>query len=94
MKPRLQMLVTLPTTVVAIYCLLGDVGLVTFIKKVGATYLFFTALAFTLGALWDAAAPPRDIAAKKPAGGGTTRDEAGERNSPAAPKRVSAEVSE
>jgi hypothetical protein len=71
LKPRLRVFVLAPTAAVALYCLLGDAGIGTFVKKVGATYLFFFVLAVVLGLLWDAAAPGRpDEPSREPKRGG------------------------
>jgi hypothetical protein len=56
-KPGLRVFVSIPTVLVAVYCLMTDAGLGLFIKKVGATYIFFNLLSFVLGAMWDAARP-------------------------------------
>ncbi len=83
MKPQLQIFVTVPTALVAVYCLIGDAGLVSFLKKVGATYVFFSILAWALGALWDAAAP-----ARRPAETGPPQQESSEGAGPGAEEGV------
>ncbi len=87
MKPRLRIFVLAPTAAVAVYCLMGDAGIWSFLKKVGATYLFFTVLSIVLGLLWDAATPVQNIAApEKPGKKGAKTDADQESPGPAGTK--------
>lgn len=55
MKAKTGGLPLLPALVVAIYCLLRDEGLVSFLKKVVVTYAFFSLLASVFAWLWGVA---------------------------------------
>lgn len=58
-----------PALIVAMICLLRDEGLVSFLKKVGGTYLFFWLLSSLFGYLWRLAsyqpAKPREKKVKQ-----------------------------
>ncbi len=58
MNPRLRTLVFFPTLLVALYSLFAGESLVSFGKKVGATYVVFSVIAGIVAAAWRAAAPP------------------------------------
>ena len=57
MNPRIKVVALIPTLLVAILCLFGDEGFWSFVKKTGATYLFFSVLTVLFGTLWRAARP-------------------------------------
>jgi hypothetical protein len=78
LKPRLQIFVLAPAAAVAVYCLMGDAGMWSFLKKVGATYLFFTVLSIVLGLLWDVATPIRHIETPRKPGEKGAKADAGQ----------------
>jgi hypothetical protein len=57
-----------PALIVAVWCLFRDEGLVSFLKKVGGTYLFFWLLSSLFGYFWRLAsyrpAKPRKVKSK------------------------------
>ncbi len=79
MNPRIKVLASLPTLLVAILCLFSDETFGSFVKKVGGTYLFFSVIVVLFGVLWGAARPARvPVETKKKTTKGSAEKKAGE----------------